>query len=314
MAKKKRRTGTAVAGLAFGVALGTLFGTYILSPNLPGGANESSNKAVAELAAAKSEAAINGAQAGAADSYIAATAGDAVHDALKDRPVLIFRTADAADEDVTAVADLRDKSGAKDAGTITLTEKFFAQDGADTLKSIVANTLPAGAQLSINQLDPGTHAGEALGAALLLNKDNGEPLAQTEERALLLKALRDSGYTDYQDGTILPAQLVIVITGDADGTGETNFAAVHQATFAKALDKLANGVVVSGRVQTAGANGVIGQLRKDRESGVSTVDSVDRAFGQIATILAGREQLDGKQGDYGTADDVDAVSPGKPKE
>ncbi|QGU01927.1 Copper transporter MctB precursor [Corynebacterium kalinowskii] len=314
MAKKKRPTGTAIAGLAFGIALGTAFGTYVLSPNLPGGANEESHKAVAELAEAKSEAAINDAQASAADSYIAATAGDTVSNALKDRPVLIFRTADANEDDVKAVTELRTKSGAKDAGTITLTEKFFSMDGADPLKSIVANTLPAGAQLSTTQLDPGTHAGEALGAALLLNKDNGEPLASTEDRALLLKALRDGGYINYPDGTVLPAQLVIVITGDSDGVGDKNFAAVHQATFAKALDKKANGVVVAGRVNTAAENGVIGQLRKDAQSGVSTVDSVDRAFGQIATILAGREQLENKQGDYGTANDVDAVSPGKPKD
>lgn len=314
MAKKKRATGVAVAGLAFGVALGTAFGTYVLAPNLPGGTNETSHRAITELATAKSEAAINGAQAKAADSYIGATANDTVAGALKDRPVLIFRTADAADEDVAAVTALRDKAGAKDAGTITLTEKFFSPEGADSLKSIVANTLPAGAQLSTTQLDPGTHAGEALGAALLLNKDNGEPLAKTEDRALLLKALREGRFIDYPDGTILPAQLIIVITGDSDGVGEKNFAAVHQATFAKALDKKANGVVVAGRVNTAADNGVIGQLRKDAESGVSTVDSVDRAFGQIATILAGREQLENKQGDYGTADGVDAVSPAKPKE
>ncbi|MEJ5996646.1 copper transporter [Corynebacterium sp. H130] len=313
MAKRKRPTGIAVAGLAFGVAIGTAFGTYVLSPNLPGGANEESQQAVQELASAKSEAAINGAQAKAADSYIAATANETVADVLKDRPVLIFRTADADEADVKAVTELRNKSGAKDAGTITLTEKFFSADGADPLKSIVANTLPAGAQLSTTQLDPGTHGGEALGAALLLNKDNGEPLAKTEDRALLLKALRDGGFINYPDGTILPAQIILIVTGDSDGVGEKNFAAVHQATFAKALDKKANGVVVAGRVKTASDNGVIGQLRKDSASGVSTVDSVDRAFGQIATILAAREQLDNKQGAYGTADGVDAVSPAKPK-
>lgn len=314
MAKKKRATGTAIAGLAFGIALGTAFGTYVLSPNLPGGVNEESHRAVAELAAAKSEAAINEAQVGAADSYIAAIAADTVSDTLKDRPVLIFRTADAQEKDVKAVTDLRNASGAKDAGTITLTEKFFSNEGADPLKSLVANTLPAGAQLSTTQLDPGTHAGEAMGAALLLNKDNGQPLASVEDRGLLLKALRDGGYIDYPDGTILPAQLIILITGDSDGVGEKNFAAVHQATFAKALDKKANGVVVAGRVNTAADNGVLGQLRKDKESGVSTVDSVDRAFGQIATILAGREQVDNKHGAYGTAHGVDAVSPAKPKE
>lgn len=313
MAKKKRPTGTAIAGLALGIAAGTAFGVYVLSPNLPGGANEEGHNAIRELAVAKSEAAVNGAQASAADSYIAATANDTVKDALKDQPVLIFRTADAAEDDVKAVADLRSKAGAKDAGTITLTEKFFSKDGADQLKTIVANTLPAGAQLSTTQLDPGTHAGEALGAALLLNKDNNEPLAKVEDRALLLKALRESGFINYPDGTILPAHGIILITGDSDGAGDSNFAAVHQTTFAQALDRKAKGVVVAGRVHTANQNGVIGQLRKDQKSGVSTVDSVDRAYGRIATILAVREQLEGKQGDYGTAAEVDAVSPGKPK-
>ncbi|MEJ6014520.1 copper transporter [Corynebacterium sp. H127] len=313
MAKNKRRSGAGVAGLAFGVALGVLFGTYVLAPNLPGGPNEEGNNAVRELATAKSDAAIADAQAGAADSYIEATANETVTDALKDRPVLIFHTADAAQEDVDAIAAMRGKAGAKDAGIIKLEEKFFSKDGADTLKSVAAHTLPAGAKLSTTQLDPGTHAGEALGAALLLNKDDGKPLAETDERALLLGALRDSEYISYKDGTVLPAQVVILVTGDSDGVGDANFAAVHQATFAKALDKSANGVVVAGRVKTAAETGVVGILRKDAQSGVSTVDSVDRAFGRIATILSAREQLENKQGDYGTASDVDAVSPGKSK-
>lgn len=312
MAKKNRRSSGVIAGLAFGLAAGIAAGTYVLAPNLPGGPVQANHEVTQRLAQAESDAAIAHAQAATADSYIGSVAEQTVDGVLKDRPVLLLSTADADQEDVKAISGLLKKSGARDAGAIQLQEKFFSQDGADALKSIITNTLPAGAQLSPDKLDPGTHAGEALGAALLLNKTDGKEQAKTNERALLLVALREAGYLKYEDGTILPGQLIVLVTGDSDGTGPADFAAAQQAKFAAALDAKGNGAVVAGRVRTSAETGVIGRLRAHDE-GVSTVDSADRSFGRMATVLAAREQLDGKLGHYGTAKSAQAASPARPK-
>lgn len=312
MAKKSKRGSGVLAGLAFGVAAGIAAGTYILAPNLPDGPVQREHSSMKELTQAKTDAAIADAQAKTADAYIGSVAEKTVEGVLKDRPVLVLTTSDADPEDVKNVEWLLKKAGAQDAGTIKLEDKFFAQDGADSLKTIVTNTLPAGAQLSTTKLDPGTHAGEALGSALMMNKDGKEQSA-TQERALLLGALKDSGYLSYEEGTIRPGQVAILITGDSDGTAGGEFVALQQSNFAQALDSRSSGVVVAGRVRTSATTGVIGRLRATQGIGVSTVDSVDRSFGRLATVLAGREQLAGRTGHYGTAESAEAAAPARPE-
>ncbi|WP_080795056.1 copper transporter [Corynebacterium pacaense] len=310
MARSNGRAGFTVAGIAFGAAVGVAFGTYVLAPNLPDAPNQTA-ASTAELDRARQEAEINAVQAQQADSVIDSIADDAVAGTLTERPVLVMYTSDAEQSDIDDVAWLLRSAGAVDAGRIHLEDSFFSQDGADQLKSIVANTLPAGAQLSETQLDPGTHAGEALGSALMLNPESGEPIASTPERGLLLGALRDSGFISYEDGTILPGQVIVLITGDSDGSGDSGFAAESQSLFARALDSRGDGVVVAGRIRTAADTGVIGRIRAnpDAAAKVSTVDSLDRTWGKIATVLAVREELSGQSGAYGAAASAEAASP-----
>ncbi|BAC18360.1 hypothetical protein HMPREF0290_1582 [Corynebacterium efficiens YS-314] len=310
MAQSRGRGAVFIAGIAFGVAAGTAFGTYVLAPNLPENSDPNAPSS-AELAAAEETAAVNGVQADQADSIIGHIVEDLVAGQLQDRPVLLMHTTDAEQSDIDDVAWLLQRAGAINAGRIQLEEQFFNQDSADQLKSIVTNTLPAGAQLSETQLDPGTHAGEALGAGLMLNPESGEPQASTAERALLLGALRDTGYINYEDGTILPGQVVVLVTGDSDGTGESSYAAESQSLFARALDSRGSGVVVAGRIHTAADTGVIGRLRAnpDAVANVSTVDSVGRTWGKMATVLSVRDELAGQSGAYGSAASAEAASP-----
>lgn len=297
------RTGWLIGGLGFGIAAGVALGTLVLAPNMP----EGSASNAGELEAATERADIAEAQAASADSVVADLAAGAVTDTLTDRPVLVFRTADAVEEDVAGVEKLLADAAAVNAGTILLADSFLSADGADQLKSIVANTLPAGAQLSEDRLDPGIHAGEALGSALLLDPESGDEQASSEERGLLLRALRDAGLIDYEDGSILPAQVAVVITGDSGGT--SGLEARTLADFVGALDTRGNGAVLAGRIHTAADTGAVGLVRATPDNGVSTVDSVDRAVGRMATVLAVREQLEGQTGAYGSAESAEAASP-----
>lgn len=310
MAKTRGRGAIVIAGIAFGVAAGTAFGTYILAPNLPENSDPNAPRS-ADLAAVEQQAAVNEVQADQADSIIGHIVEDLVAGQLQDRPVLIMHTTDAEQSDIDDVAWLLAQAGALNAGRIQLEEQFFNQDNADQLKSVVANTLPAGAQLSETQLDPGTHAGEALGSGLLLNPENSEPLATTGERALLLNALRDTDFISYEDGTILPGQVVVLITGDSSGSGDAGYAAETQALFARAMDSRGGGVVLAGRIHTAADTGVIGRLRANPDAlqNVSTVDSVDRTWGKMATVLSVRDELAGRSGAYGSAASAEAASP-----
>lgn len=307
MAKKSR--GVLVAGLSFGLAAGLALGVYVLEPNLAGGSNEREAALSERAATAEQRSEIAEAQAKSADSFIEAMSTKAVAGTLDKRPVLVIAADGAQQSDIDGVRALLKAAGAVDSGLIKLTPKFFSQDGADGLKNIVANTLPAGAQLSAEQRDAGTHVGESLGSALMLNAEAKEQ-ATSEERAIILGSLRSADYIDYQDGTILPAQAVVIIGGDSDGS-QDEFGVANTAAFVRAIDSRGSGAVYAARIQQASDTGVIGKLRDNalaREA-VSTVDSVDRTWGQVATVLAVKEQLGSKAGAYGAAASAEAVSP-----
>ena len=322
MTKKSRtsRSGL-VAAAACGVAVGTAFGTFVLSPNLPGGALQESHDAVVALEQSEQEARIAKAQASTADSYIEASSTKLVADALKDIPVVVMTTDDADADDVASVDTLLQASGASVVGRIGLTEKFFQQDSAEALKSIVANTLPAGAQLSVDNLDPGTHAGEALGAALLTDAE-GKPMADEQERALLLNALQQAGFMNIE-GAKDAARVAIIITGEQQHEDNSDvispYAETNLGRLALGMNERGSGVVLAGRINTAADGGAIDVVRtaQERESGsaqgairgVSTIDSVNMVYGQIGVILSARDQLLGKFGAYGAAESAEAAGP-----
>ena len=322
MAKKSRtsRSGL-VAAAACGVAVGTAFGTFVLSPNLPGGALQESHDAVVALEQSEQEARIAKAQASTADSYIESSSTKFVADALKDIPVVVMTTDDADADDVASVDTLLQASGASVVGRIGLTEKFFQQDSAEALKSIVANTLPAGAQLSVDNLDPGTHAGEALGAALLTDAE-GKPMADEQERALLLNALQQAGFMNIE-GAKDAARVAIIITGEQQHEDNSDvispYAETNLGRLALGMNERGSGVVLAGRINTAADGGAIDVVRtaQERDSGsaqgairgVSTIDSVNMVYGQIGVILSARDQLLGKFGAYGAAESAEAAGP-----
>ncbi|AZA11358.1 copper transporter [Corynebacterium gerontici] len=307
MAKSSKRTAAVVAGVGLGAALGIAAGALVLAPNLPGDQGPAAGGLVAARDNAEQEAEVANAQAQTADEFIKAVAPQAVEGQLQDKPILILRAPGSSNEDYEQVKSLLKTSGAIDSGTIELEDSFFDQNGADGLKSVVTNSLPAGAQLSEDKLDAGTHAGEALAAALFLDKD-GKEKATTADRAVILKALRQDKYIDYPDNTILPAQGVVLLLDNSDN-GDNAFRSQAEANFASALREKGGPVVVAGGVYTAVDGATIDLLRSDSQDEVSTVDSIERAWAQVAAILALKEQFDSAQGDYGAADSAEAASP-----
>ena len=312
------RTGVGIAGAGIGLALGAGLGVFLLSPNIPGATSADTSAATVassehEALEAKEQRAQR--KAAAADEVVAASGQDIIDGVLDEQPVLVLATADADEDDVEKLRASLQRAGAIDAGVINLAEKFFSQDGADELKTIVANTLPAGTELSAENRDPGTHAGQALGAALTFAEGTDTPNSTTEDRGLLLETLADAEYLDYQSGTILPGQAVVLVTGvganggAADSSAE--FAAKNQAAFAQALDEAGGATVAAGRAGDADATNAVEQLRADdaATAAVSTIDAVDQTWGRLAIVLAVAEQLQGASGAYGFGDSADAVLP-----
>ena len=274
MAKTQGRVGLIAAGLGWGAALGIALGALVLAPAMPGKVDLgfSQYKADAPAKPAVDDAELEAAQARAeeANDLLAQESGSIVSGALKDVPVTIVRTAAADSEDVESVRWLLNAAGASDSGELTLTERFSDQAGADELSSIVANTLPSGAKLSVEDRSPGLHAGQSLATVLFDDGTSGESRTLPDDRTLVLDSLQQAGFIEFS-GSIVPAGAVVIVDGPARSS---DFGAQVIGDFAKAL-----GAEGKTALATQGAE-------PDAISGVKTVGGVDAEAGRIKSVLA----------------------------
>ena len=274
MAKTRGRVGLIAAGLGWGAALGIALGALVLAPAMPGkvdlGFSQYKADAPAKPAVDNSELEAAQARAEEANDLLAQESGSIVSGALKDVPVTIVRTAAADSEDVESVRWLLNAAGASDSGELTLTERFSDQAGADELSSIVANTLPSGAKLSVEDRSPGLHAGQSLATVLFDDGTSGESKTLPDDRTLVLDSLQQAGFVEFS-GSIVPAGAVVIVDGPARSS---DFSAQVIGDFAKAL-----GAEGKTALATQGAE-------PDAISGVKTVGGVDAEAGRIKSVLA----------------------------
>ena len=274
MAKTQGRVGLIAAGLGWGAALGIALGALVLAPAMPGkvdlGFSQYKADAPAKPAVDNSELEAAQARAEEANDLLAQESGSIVSGALKDVPVTIVRTAAADSEDAESVRWLLNAAGASDSGELTLTERFSDQAGADELSSIVANTLPSGAKLSVEERSPGLHAGQSLATVLFDDGTSGESKTLPDDRTLVLDSLQQAGFIEFS-GSIVPAGAVVIVDGPARSS---DFSAQVIGDFAKAL-----GAEGKTALATQGAE-------PDAVSGVKTVGGVDAEAGRIKSVLA----------------------------
>lgn len=305
--QRKNLVAPIVAGIGFGTALGVALGAFALGPTVVGSGDGDAIRE--QFRNSVQEKQILEAQGRSANAVLDDVAGNMLQGTLTGRPVLVLSTSKANQSEVDTVKRMLKTAGADDAGTIKLTNDFFNQETSDKLKSLSANLLPAGASLDTKKVDASTHAGQTMGAALFMNPETTAPLAQVKERAALLQALRDAGLIDYQSGTILPAQAIVLVDGKSDGRGTNAYMAEGIVNFLQALDGVGKNVVYTANIETTVDTGTIGKLRADGGNKVSTVDSVNTAWARLATVMAVKEQLTGGFGAYGAADSADAAAP-----
>lgn len=248
----------------------------------------------------------------AAAHFDSLVSGRVVHDALAGKSVVIFRTPDAEDADVDAIAGLVSRAGGSLAGTVGLTEEFIDGNSAEKLRSVVVSPIvPAGTGLSTTLTDAGAQAGDLLGIALLINRDPAITPVDDAARKTVLDALRDTGFITCPD-SIAAADTALVLTGDALAA-DAGTRAATAAQFAAALSPHGSGTVLAGRDGTPGAVSAVAVARADPglSGAVTTVDGIGAPAGRITAVLALRALLDGAAPEkYGTAAGVTAVTVG----
>jgi hypothetical protein len=308
-----------IAAIFVALAVGVVLGSQTLASGVLSGLRADRTDLQHQIDTLQGENNQLRAEAVAADGFDAATAGRVLHGALAQRTVVLVTTPDADPGDVEGAAKALGAAGASVVGRVALTAAVLDPASADRLRTTLTNMIPAGVQLETGAVDPGSLAGDFLGAVLEVNPQNQQPRCTPQELTLALDTLRGGGFLGSPAGTVRPGQLAVVVTGDNAAGGPGGAVAISDggaaagtvvAEFAAALRSRGGGAVLAGRPGAARGSGAVAVVRADPAlaAQVSTVDDVDRPAGRVTAALALAEQAAGATGRYGTGPKATAVT------
>jgi outer membrane murein-binding lipoprotein Lpp len=300
-----------LAAVFLALAIGVALGSGLLSNTVLSGLQDDKQDMQMQIDTLTDDRNALNEKLSAAGDFDAQMAPRILRDSLADKSVVIFRTPDAADDDIDGLTRLVSQAGGTVTGTVGLTQEFVDANSAEKLLSIVNSPIvPAGAQLSTASVDQGFKAGDLLGVSLLINKDPKAAPVDDAQRDTVLAALRDTGFITYGAQRIGAADTALVVTGGPLGDDAGNQGA-SVARFAVGLAGHGSGTVLAGRDGSATGTSAVAVTRSDAalNNAVTTVDDVDSESGRITSVLALSALVNGgKPGQFGIGQGATAVT------
>ena len=300
-----------LAAVFLALAIGVALGSGLLSNTLLSGLRDDKHEMQNQINGLTDDKNALNEKLSAAGEFDAQMSPRILRDALTGKSVVVFRTPDAADDDVDALTRFIGSAGGTVSGTVALTQEFVDANSAEKLLSVVNSPIvPAGRQLNTKSVDQGSQAGDLLGIALLRARAPGAPAVDDAQRDAVLTALRDTGFISYGSQRVGAADTALIVTGGALGQDAGNQGATV-ARLAAGLAPHGSGTVVVGRDGSASGTAAVAVTRSDPAltGAVSTVDDVDTQSGRITTVLALQELVSGgKPGQYGIGQGATAVT------
>src|SRR6478752_97456 len=161
-----------LAAVFLALAIGVALGSGLLSNTLLSGLRDDKHELQNQINTLTDDKNALHEKLNAAGEFDAQMSPRILHDALAGKSVVVFRTPDANDDDV---------------GALALTQEFVDANSAEKLLSLVNSPIvPAGAQLSTTSVDQGSQAGDLLGIALMINKDPKIQVVDDAQRGTVL--------------------------------------------------------------------------------------------------------------------------------
>lgn len=307
-----RQHALSLAAVFLALAVGVVLGSGFLSDTLLSSLRDEKRDLHTQINGLNDQKNVLNEKLSAANNFDTQLGGRMVHDALGGKSVVVFRTPDAKDDDVAAVAKIIGQAGGAVTGTVALTQEFVEANSAEKLQTVVnSSILPAGQQLSTKLVDQGSQAGDLMGIALLINANPAVPPVDETQRATVLAALRDTGFVTYQPNDNMgAANAALVITGGALPQDAGNQGA-SVARFAAALAPHGSGTLLAGRDGSSTGGAAVAVTRADAgmNSAISTVDDVDTAPGRITAVLGLHDLISGGHpGQYGTGHGATSIT------
>ncbi|OBI51518.1 copper transporter [Mycobacterium sp. E787] len=307
-----RQHALSLAAVFLALAVGVVLGSGFLSDTLLSSLRAEKRDLYTQISGLNDQKNAMNEKLAAANNFDNQLAGRILHDALGGKSVVMFRTPDAKDDDVAAVAKFIGQAGGTVTGTVSLTQEFVDANSAEKLRTVVnSSVLPAGQQLSTKLVDQGSQAGDLLGIALLVNANPAVPPVDDPQRDTVLASLRDTGFITYQPAEHLgPANAALVVTGGALPQDAGN-QGVSVARFSAAMAPHGSGTLLAGRDGAATGGAAVAVTRADAgmSSAISTVDDVDVAPGRITAVLGLHDLINGGHvGQYGTGHGATSIT------
>ena len=300
-----------LAAVFLALAIGVALGSGLLSNTVLSGLRDDKNELQNQIDTLTDDKNALNEKVSAAGEFDAQMAPRILRDSLAGKSVVVFRTPDAADDDVDGLARLVGEAGGTVTGTVALTPEFVNAHSAEKLLSVVNSPIvPTGKQLSTASVDQGSQAGDLLGIALLINKDPKVSVVDDTQRDTVLATLRDTGFITYGNERVGAANAALIVTGGALGDDAGNQGSTV-ARFAAGLAPHGSGTVLVGRDGSASGTAAVAVTRSDAalNAAVSTVDDIDVESGRLTSALAlGDLTSGGQPGQYGTGQGAASVT------
>jgi len=228
---------------------------------------------------------------------------------LAGQRVVLVTMPGASGGDADGIVETLAKAGARVTGRIGMDDNFFAT--AEDPRDVAAKAEARDAIIRKNPIPElrGQPAAVQLAGAVLTK--GGADRAMTAPAKTLLQQLDGGGFIS-KSGFDERADLAVVLCGPPPdpALSSTDRTGQGMVGLAAAMDAAGNGVVVAAPTKSA-IGGVMDAVRKAdaTRNSISTVDTVETVFGQVATVFALVEQMAGGSGHYGSTSDSDAPFP-----
>jgi hypothetical protein len=228
--------------------------------------------------------------------------------ALSGVAVAVVAMPDAPAAVVQALGDAVQKAGGTVVRSVEIEARVYDTARADEVNAALA---PFAEQVGLDDsMTPATRFGRVLSWSIAAKAPQGR-----DDRAVVMgDALQKAGYATLSKDSSRQAELVLVVTAPAsDPQLAPELLQAHVQTHVGLLVH-AGGLVVAGPDSDDITGTDVLAIRTDGDAGdvLSTVDVADLPSGVATTVLAGQEQLLGRQGHYGALTRADAPLPTLP--
>jgi hypothetical protein len=289
--------------LAVGIAVGVS-----LSPSVSEGLNQQAAQDRKQVTELRTELDRVNALDQYREAWAQRTGEQVAANALSGVAVAVVTMPDAPTGVVQALGDAVQKAGGTVVRTVKIDESVYDATRAEEVNAALA---PFTEQVGLTDaMTPATRFGHVLSWSIAAKAPQGR-----DDRAVVMgNALQSAGLATLSKDSNRQAELVVVVTAaTADPQTVPDVLQAHVQADVGLLVH-AGGVVVAGPDSDDITGTDVLAVRSDGDANdvLSTVDVADLPSGVTTTVLAGQEQLLGRQGHYGALTRADAPLPTLP--